>query len=521
MRAQFGGAVAGFAVRDSHALTRNHVVCPRENRATHGGHSNGRRGRTLRRGMWAAALILGGLWSVPAGAAVLGAASGWQDVRTPSPTAAPMFRESFEVSRLLWVLFGTQGTMFLLVPGFAAYYAALTGWRERSELVERTISVFAVAALLWVLWVYSACFGPRESATLSPPGESGIADTPAATPQTWIGGPDFILLRGMSSELATDRPDYPVRQLADGVPHLLFMAYQMSWFTASAVPMVFLLRRIYPGFVGWLAFVLWSTLVFAPLTHAVVGGGALSAVLDFGGVLPGHVAVGCSLLVLNCLVRRSTSLDPVSGEATANPALAGIGTILVWCGTLCLLTTKARFGYGTLANVLVSSHLAAAAGTIAISLSRWVSGASRDCGDVSRGALFGLVANAPAAGFVAPQSSLLIGLAAAIVCDAALRLLRRWIVRAAVAEAVTLHGVAAAVGVLLTGVFATSSVSGFDAAGGEINGVLAGNVAQLWVQIKGLGCTCAVAAAGTAALWLVSELISRSSKKLSAQVTRA
>jgi Amt family ammonium transporter len=356
----------------------------------------------------------------------------------------------------------------LMVPGLALFYGGLV--RGKSALNTMLMSVVALGAVTvqWVLAGYSLAFA----------GEGGV-----------VGPLTHALLRGVG---AAPNPTY-----AGLVPHVLFAAYQ-AMFAGITVAIISgaVVERMRFG--AFLAFgLLWTTLVYDPLAHWVWGSGGwlrqLGA-LDFAGGTVVHISAGSAAVVAARVVGRRRGLErqpPVPHHVPFT--LLGAG--LLWFGWFGFNAGSALAADGVAANALVTTHAAASAAMVAWLGLEALRGGRPSAVGAATGAVVGLVAVTPAAGFVTPAGALALGALAAPASFAALHLRARTRLDDAL-DVFACHGVAGVVGALLTGVFATKAVN---AAGAD--GLLAGGGWHLLgVQAVAVGATLAFAGALTAGI---------------------
>lgn len=361
-----------------------------------------------------------------------------------------------------WVFVSTA-LVLLMLPGLAMFYTGLVRARASLNTIMMSFAAFALVTVQWVLFGYSLAFDA-----------GGV-----------IGGWDWIGLRGVGP----DPGPYSAT-----VPHVAFSVFQMM-FAGIAVALISgaLVERI--RFQSYLLFVaLWTTLVYDPIAHWIwASDGWLRAMgaLDFAGGTVVHVSAGTAALVAAVMLgqRRDvgrTSLRP------HNIVYTVIGAGLLWVGWLGFNGGSALAADGVAANALATTTIAAASGLLAwLAIDAVRTGQTTAVG-AATGAVVGLVAITPAAGFVTPLASIAIGAIGAAASYAAIQMRSRTRVDDAL-DVFACHGVAGIAGALLTGVFASTAVN---AAGAD--GLLAGNGRLVLVQAAAVLTTIAVAAPVTA-----------------------
>jgi Amt family ammonium transporter len=371
-----------------------------------------------------------------------------------------------------WVMISAALVM-LMIPGLAFFYGGLVRRKSSLNTLMMSLAALGVISVQWVVVGYSLAFSPGGSI---------------------IGGLHWA---GFSVVGANANVTY-----APTIPHLAFAAFQMM-FAAITIALVSgaVVERM--KFSAYLLFaLLWSTLIYDPLAHWVWGdGGWLRTLgaLDFAGGTVVHISAGISALVAAIMLgkRRDFGRAPLVPH---NVPFTVLGAGLLWFGWFGFNAGSALAANGVAANAFVTTHTAAAS-----ALTMWMILdllRNRHCTAVgaATGAVVGLVAITPAAGFVTPSAAIAIGVIAASASFFAMQVRARTQLDDAL-DVFACHGVAGILGALLTGVFATKGVN---AGGGD--GLLAGNAHQLAVQLYAVLATIVLAGAGTAILLSVVKL---------------
>ena len=365
-----------------------------------------------------------------------------------------------------WVLISTA-LVALMVPGLAFFYGGLVHNKSTLNTMLMCLGALAVITVQWVLVGYSLAFGPGNG---------------------WIGSLAWAGFQGVSG---TPNPTY-----AGALPHVLFAAFQ-GMFAGITVALVAgaVIDRM--RFLAYLLFgVLWSTLIYDPLAHWVWGdGGWLRTLgaLDFAGGTVVHISAGITALVLALTLgpRRDFKRLPTVPH---NVPFTLLGAGLLWFGWFGFNAGSALAADGIAANALFTTHASAAAALVAwMLLEARRSGRATAVG-AATGAVVGLVAITPAAGFVTPLSALAIGALAAPCSFAALHYRATTRVDDTL-DVFACHGVAGIAGAVLTGVFASKAVNP-----GGTDGLLHGNASLVGIQIVAVLATIAFAALGSVAI---------------------
>ncbi|HEX6140777.1 MAG TPA: ammonium transporter [Candidatus Limnocylindria bacterium] len=370
-----------------------------------------------------------------------------------------------------WILVSSALVM-LMTPGLALFYGGLVRRKNVLSTIMHSFFTLALVSVTWVLWGYTLAFGPDSGAGL-------------------IGNLDWLGLEGVTGE--------PSSTYAPTVPHLAFMAFQMMFaiITPALITGSFAERKRFKAFV--LFAVAWSTLVYAPVAHWVWspdGWLAHLGVLDFAGGTVVHLSSGVAALVAALFIgRRAGLVEPATEPHDVPMTVLGAG--LLWFGWFGFNAGSALGANGLAATAFVTTNSAAAMAALTWVTLSWLHRGTPSVLGAAIGAVAGLVAITPAAGYVTPAAAILIGGGVAAACYGATLLRLRSRVDDAL-DVFAVHGVGGAFGALATGVFATVAVN---AAGRD--GLLAGAPGQVAVQLVGVGVVAAYSAAATGLILLV------------------
>ena len=378
-----------------------------------------------------------------------------------TPAASPI-----SAGDTAWVLTSTALVM-LMVPGLALFYGGLVRQKNALNTFMMSLAALGVVTVQWVIGGYSVAFGPGSP---------------------WLGSLTWLGLTGVGAA--------PNAAYAATIPHLAFAMFQ-AMFAAITVALISgaVVERL--RFSAYLLFVVaWTTFVYDPLAHWVWGdGGWLHTLgaLDFAGGTVVHVSAGTAALVAAVMLGRRRVIGR-GALVPHNVPFTLLGAGLLWFGWFGFNAGSALGASAVGVVALTTTHAAAAAALCAwLVLDLWRNGRTTAVG-AATGAVVGLVAITPAAGFVTPLAALAIGVIAAASSYTAMQLRARTRIDDSL-DVFACHGVAGIVGALLTGVFATKSVN---PTGGD--GLLAGNAAQLAVQAFAVLATMAWSSALTASI---------------------
>ncbi len=349
-----------------------------------------------------------------------------------------------------WIL-ACSALVLLMTPGLAFFYGGLVRRKNSTATIMYSFMSIGLVGVVWVLWGYSLAFGPDVG---------GI-----------IGNLEWFGLRGVS---ATEPSDY-----APTIPHQAFMIFQAMFaiITPALITGAFAERMKFSAYVIFI--VVWVTVVYAPLAHWVWGGGWLGAlgVLDFAGGSVVHMSSGVAALAAALIVGKRLGYGTEAMPAHNIPMIV-LGAGLLWFGWFGFNAGSALTAGGTATNAFVVTNVAAAASVIAWVAMSWIFGARPSVVGAASGAIAGLVAITPAAGFVGAMPALIIGAGAGVICFGAIELLRKLKVDDALAVW-GVHGVGGTWGALATGLFVGI---GF---GALADGVSRGE--QILYQLIGIG----------------------------------
>jgi Amt family ammonium transporter len=347
-----------------------------------------------------------------------------------------------------WLLISTALVMLMTIPGVALFYGGLAKKENLLNTMFLSLIAFAITSIIWVLYGYQFAFG---SDTLF-----GL-----------IGSPVNLMMNGIAvDQLAT---------LAPTIPEFVYIAFQMT-FAAITVALISgaVVERI--KFSSWMVFIVaWLSLVYVPIAHWVWGGGFLAQLgaLDFAGGTVVHINSGVAALALIILLgkRKDIRLLP------HNLGYSVIGAALLWFGWFGFNAGSALTAGGLAGSAFLATNTAAAAGMISwIIIDYLKTGKATVLGGIS-GAIAGLVAITPAAGFVTIQAAIIIGLITSIFSYTAISYLKPKLGYDDALDVFGIHGISGLWGAIATGLFAAPFINSLG------TGLFYGNPGQLWIQI--------------------------------------
>jgi len=351
-----------------------------------------------------------------------------------------------------WLLMSSAMVM-LMTPGLALFYGGMVRKKNIISTMMMSFGILGIISVLWVLYGYSLGFGNDLGG--------------------FIGGSTYIGLNGVGQD--------PSTVYATTVPHLAFMIYQamfaiitVALWTGSVV------ERIKFSSVMVIA-VAWFTLVYTPVAHWVWGGGWLMKLgaLDFAGGTVVHITAGASALALAIILGQRKGFKVDSMEPANIPMIA-LGAALLWFGWFGFNAGSALTSGGLASSAFVATNTAAGAAAVTWMVLSWIHKRPTLSGTVT-GAVVGLVAITPAAGFVNPLAGIPIGMIGAAISYYAMVIRGKSRLDESL-DVFACHGLGGTWGALATGIFATTSVN---AAGAD--GLLYGNPMLVVKQLAAIG----------------------------------
>ncbi|MDP2797819.1 MAG: ammonium transporter [Methanoregula sp.] len=350
-----------------------------------------------------------------------------------------------------WILASTALVM-IMTPGVGFFYGGLVRRKNLISMITLSFVAFALVSIQWVVIGYSLAFG----------------NDPANSLNGFIGNLQYLGLNNVGMDPGP---------CSTAIPGLLYMVFQLVFATvAMAIVTSGIAERV--KFSAYLVFaLLWTTIVYDPLAHWVWGGGwaAQFGALDFAGGTVVHISSGFAALALALVIGKRVGFGKYSMEPNNIP-LTILGAALLWFGWFGFNAGSALGANGLAAQALVTTNTAAAAGAMAWLLVSWIHGKPSSLGFVS-GAVAGLVAITPAAGYVTPMAALLIGATGGVICYGMLLFrIRKGLDESL--DAWAIHGMGGLWGALATGIFAVAAVNG-------ASGLLEGNVHQFVANAAG------------------------------------
>ena len=330
-----------------------------------------------------------------------------------------------------WMIVSTALVM-LMTPGLAFFYGGLVRRKNVLSIMMQCLMLLGVMSIQWVVFGYSLAFGPDHGG--------------------FIGDFSWAALIGVGAE--------PNADYAATIPHTLFMVFQMMFavLTPALIIGAFAERMKFSAFL--LFSVLWATIVYDPMAHWVWGvGGWLRdlGALDFAGGTVVHINAGMAALAAALVLGKRKGYPDTSPPH--NLPFAILGAALLWFGWFGFNAGSALGANGLSVSAFVATQLGAAAAAVAWAAVEWIKGKRPTALGTISGAVAGLVAVTPAAGFVTPLGALGIGALAGLVCYLAAVVMKGRLGYDDSLDAFGVHGIGGMLGALLTGFWATTVIN--------------------------------------------------------------
>ena len=366
---------------------------------------------------------------------------------------------------IAWVTTATALVM-IMTPALGFFYGGLVRRKNLVSTIVQCLAIFAVVSLVWALWGYSLALGPSVNGFIG-----SLADV------------------GLNNVGTAPNPGY-----SSTIPELLYFAFQLKFaaITPALIIGAFAERIRFKALLIYI--VLWATFIYCPIAHwnwAVGGMLKNLGVIDFAGGLVVHTAAGCSALAAALVVGRREGITPNKEVRPNNIPYVILGASILWFGWFGFNAGSALAADALAVNALVVTNLAAAAAAVSWMITDWVRKGKPSAVGISVGAVCGLVAITPASGYVGPMPSIIIGLAAGIICN----YVAGWRGRTKLDDSLDVfacHGAGGIWGTIATGLFASTAVNALGP-----NGLFYGNPSLLGIQVLAVVIVAVFAFAGS------------------------
>jgi Amt family ammonium transporter len=341
--------------------------------------------------------------------------------------------------------------VMLMTPGLALFYGGMVRSKNVLGTIMQNFILLGVISLLWAFYGYSLAFGPDVGHV--------------------IGNLDWVGLRGVGLT--------PFKAYSATIPHQTFMIYQAMFavITPALITGAFAERLKFSTFLVFM--ILWFTIVYCPVAHWVWGdGGWLKnlGALDFAGGTVVHINAGIAALAAALVAGKRQGYGDHTAFIPHNLPMTMLGAALLWFGWFGFNAGSALAAGALASSAFTATHLATAAAILSWIGVEWIVRGKPTTLGAASGAVAGLVAITPAAGFVGPMSAIIIGLVAGVVCYLAV-LAKPKLGYDDSLDVVGVHCIGGIVGALCTGLFASILVNP-----GGANGLFFGHPGQLLTQ---------------------------------------
>jgi len=364
--------------------------------------------------------------------------------------AVPGFAEGLDSGDTAWILTSTALVLFMTIPGLSLFYAGLVRSKNVLSVLMQCFTICCLMSILWLVVGYSLAFGDG----------GGL--------NQFVGGLGNFLMGGIQEET-----------LSGSIPESNFALFQMTFAVITPALIVggFAERMRFSAVILFSA--AWLLLVYAPVCHWVWGGGFLAdmGLMDFAGGTVVHVTAGVAAILIAMVIGNRSGF-PDQAMPPHNMTMTITGAAMLWVGWFGFNGGSALAANGDAAMAMLVTHISAAAGALTWMGFEWSKYGKPSALGLVTGMVAGLATITPASGFVGPGGGLVIGIAGGAVCFLATNFIKRSLKIDDSLDVFPVHGVGGALGMLLTAVFASSSIGVFSGQG--LDGTMGGQfVTQL------------------------------------------
>ncbi len=372
-----------------------------------------------------------------------------------------------------WLIVATALVMMMTPAGLALFYGGMSRYKNLLNTLAMTFVSYCLASVIWMMWGYTLAFGPSKFG--------------------FVGGLDQLFLGGIS-----------VNSLSGSIPTYVFVLFQMTF---AGITVALVLGAIVDRmkFSAWIVFtVLWLTMVYAPVAHWAWGGGWMGnmGALDFAGGTVVHINAGIAGLVLAIVVGKRIGYGK-DAMFPSSITLTSLGAALLWFGWFGFNAGSELAADGVAGSAFLVTNTSASISALAWMFTEWIVTRKPTVLGIASGAVAGLVAITPAAGFVNLQASLIIGLVAGIIGFFSIATLKNRMGYDDSLDAFGVHGICGIWGALATGLFANPAITE------GARGLFYGNPKQLWIQFVSIVGTAIYSAVGTLIVIGITKLVAK------------
>jgi Amt family ammonium transporter len=385
-----------------------------------------------------------------------------------APFAGPALAQAAAPPKLdsgdtAWMLTSTALVLMMTIPGLALFYGGMV---RRKNVIATVAQSFAITCLVTVLWMivgYTTAFTTNPDANLN----------------KYIGGFGAMMMRGVKVDQAN--------ALAGTIPESVFMMFQMTFaiITPALIAGAFAERMKFSALL--LFTTLWSLFVYAPIAHWVWGGGFLGGlgVLDFAGGTVVHINAGVAGLMCALVLGKRKGYG-TDNMAPHNLVFTMIGASLLWVGWFGFNAGSAVTSGALAGAAMLNTQVATAAAGLTWMVIEWIERRKPGMLGLASGAVAGLVAITPAAGFVNPQGALIVGVLGAAAAFGGAVWLKRLLKYDDSLDAFGVHGVAGVTGALLTGLLADATINPLGKDASLVKQLIGVSVTIAWTAVATL-----------------------------------
>ena len=367
-----------------------------------------------------------------------------------------------------WMLMAAVLGLMMTVPGIAMFYGGMVRRKNMLSISGQCFAICCVVSVTWIMVGYSLAFSGDNS---------------------YIGNLDLLMLAGLD-----------IQGLKGAFPESVYVVFQLGFAVVSAALITGAVAdrmkfSVLLWFIG-----AWSILVYAPVVHWIWGGGFLKdeGVLDYAGGTIVHINAGIAGLIACLVVGKRTGYG-AENMAPHNPLFSVIGVSLLWIGWFGFSAGSSLSAGSNAALAMLVTQTSAASGALSWMIYEWWVLKKPSIVGLVSGAVAGLVAITPAAGYVSPAGAFAIGVIAGFACCWACAWLKYSLGYDDALDVFGIHGIGGLLGAIITGVFALEEI-------GNVRGAVEGNIIQIWVQLEGVLAVAAWSALGTLAILYVIRL---------------
>ncbi len=362
------------------------------------------------------------------------------------PTIA--FADGLDSGDTAWMLTSTALVLFMTIPGLSLFYAGMVRAKNALSVMMQCFAITALVTLIWTLYGYSLTFSDG----------GGL--------NAFIGGLSNFLFANVT-----------VDSLSGTIPETVFAMFQLTFaiITPALIVGAFAERMKFSAMLWFTA--IWVTLVYFPVAHWVWGGGWLGAdgALDFAGGTVVHINAGVAGLVAALVLGKRKGF-PTVAMPPHSLMLTLVGASMLWVGWFGFNAGSELAADGVTGMAMAVTQISTAAAALTWMFAEWARHGRPSALGIASGAVGGLVAITPAAGFVGPGGAIVIGIASGLGCFWGATTLKKKMGYDDSLDCFGVHGIGGIIGALLTGVFVSESLGGAGLAEGVS---MAG---QVWIQ---------------------------------------